>query len=110
MGSYKLRKVTLDKVALSTRRMPVVIDSTFEDRGKLFRTILKQYLAPLLILRGVDLQFNDLCKIGSQGVHRGHIIRDSLLSREEVLAVFARLERVRMRFLRKLVEQVSQHA
>jgi hypothetical protein len=108
-GSYELRQVTLHEVAPSTRRMPAVIDSTLEDRGKLFRAVLKQYLTPLQVLRGVDLKFDDLCKIGGRGVNRGHIIRDSLRSREEVLPVFARLERIRMRFLRKLVEQVSQH-
>ena len=72
--------------------MRVVIDSTLKDRGKLFRAVLKQYLAPLRILRGVDLKFNHLSKIGGRGVTRRHIIIDSLRSEEEVLPVFTRLE------------------
>jgi len=90
--------------------MRAVIDSTVEDRGKLFRAVLKLHLAPLRILRGVDLKFDDLRKIGGLGDNRWSVIRDSLRPAEEVLPVFARLERIRMRFLRKLVEQVSQHA
>jgi len=90
--------------------MRAVIDSTLEDRGKLFKEVLKQHLAPLRILRAVDLKFDDLSKIGSQGVNRTRIILNSLRSKEEVLPVFARLERIRMRVLRKLAEEVSQHA
>jgi hypothetical protein len=109
-GSYELRQVTLHEVVPSTRLMPAVVDSTLEDGGKLFRAVLKQYLAPLQILRKVDLKFDDVCKIGRPGATRGIIIENSLRSREEVLPVLARLERIRMRFLQKLVKQVSQHA
>ena len=109
-GSYELRQVTLHGVVPLTHQMRAVIDSTVEDRGKLFRAVLKLHLAPLRILRGVDLKFDDLRKIGGLGDNRWSVIRDSLRPAEEVLPVFARLERIRMRFLRKLVEQVSQHA
>jgi hypothetical protein len=90
--------------------MRAVIDSTLKDRGKLFRAVLKQYLAPLRILRGVDLTFDHLSKIGGRGVTHRHIVMDSLRSKEEVLPIFARLEQIRTCFLRKLAEEVSQHA
>jgi hypothetical protein len=90
--------------------MPVVIDFTVEDGGLLWRAALKLYLSPLRIIRGVDLKFDGLGKLGGQGVHRGHLIRESLRSREKALRVFARIERIRKRFLERLVEQVLQHA
>jgi hypothetical protein len=109
-GSYECRQITLHRVVPFKPQMRAVIDSTLEDRGKLFRAILKQYLAPLRILREVDLNYDDLYKIGGRGDNRRLVIRDSLRSREEVLPVLARLEWIRLCFLRKLVEEVSRHA
>lgn len=108
-GSYELRQVTLYDVAPSKRLVLAVIICTVEDRGKLFRAVLKQYLAPLGILHGVVLKFDDLVKIGSQGRSCGNII-NSMRSREEILLALTRLEWIRKRFLRKLVEHVSQDA
>lgn len=108
-GSHQLRQVTLHKVQIGDARMPALIDCTLEDRGRLYRAVLKHFLAPLRILRGVDLKYDGLCKFGRHGsTHRG-IIRDSLRSREEVLRIFVGLERIRMSFLHGLAEQVSQH-
>lgn len=89
--------------------MPAIINCTLEDRGRLYRAVLKHFLAPLPILRGVDLKFDGLCKIGRHGSPRRVIIRNSLRSREEALRVFDGLERIRMSFLHGLAEQVSQH-
>jgi len=78
--------------------MRAVIDSAIEDRGELFRAVLKRYLAPLRILRGVDLKLVNLEKIGGRKQYRQHIIDDSDRSREEVLPVFLRLEQIKIRF------------
>ena len=86
-----------------------IIDSTLEDDGRLFTAVLEHYLAPLRILRGVDLKFIHLSKIGGREVERRDIIRDSLRSEDEVLPVFERLEQIRGRFMRNLAEEVSQH-
>lgn len=108
-GTYELRRVMLAGIVPFKSRMRAIIDTTIADQGLLFRAVLKQHLAPLRKLRGVDLQFDTSDKIGRKGVNRKDIIIESLRSREEVLLVFARLETIRLRFLRKLVEEVSQH-
>jgi hypothetical protein len=86
MGSWRLRHVTLEQVTTSDPRIPVVIDCTVEDGGFLWRVALKHYLAPLRIIRGVDLNFDGLGKLGGQGVQQGHLIRESLRSREKAFS------------------------
>jgi len=110
MGSYELRQVTLYEIEPFERQMRAVIDSAIEDRGELFRAVLKQYLVPLRILRGVDLKLKDIQKIGGERNYQSSVISASLRSREEVLPVFRRLERIKIRFLEKLIDQVSQGA
>jgi hypothetical protein len=111
-GSYELRQINVHEVANSNARMPAVINCTLEDRGRLFRAVLTYYLAPLRILRGVNLKLDGLCKIGHLGCPRWdkNTVRNSLRSKEEVIIAFRRLERIRTRLLRKLAEEVSQHA
>lgn len=105
--SYELRQVTLGEVGLSPRLMPEVIHSTLEDHGKRFRAICRECLGPLLILRGVDIKFDDLGKLGGRPAT---IIRNCpTLSREEVLIALRRVEKIRMRAVRELVERVLQN-
>jgi hypothetical protein len=108
-GSDQLRQVTLQRVQVIDARMPALIDCTLDDRGRLFRAVLKHFLAPLRVLRGVDLKYDDLWKFGSHRLYYSRIIGDSQRSWEEALRVFAALERIRMSFLHGLAERVSQH-
>ena len=97
------------RVQVIAGRMPALIDCTLEDRGRLFRAVLKHFLAPLRVLRGVDLKYDGLFKFGSHRLYYSRIIGDSQRSWEEALRVFAGLERIRMSFLHGLAERVSQH-
>ena len=108
-GSDQLRQVTLSRIQTGDARMPALIDCTLEDRGRLYRAVLKHFLAPLRVLRGVDLKYDGLWKIGSHRSFHKEIIGDSPRSREEELRVFVGLERIRMSFLHGLAERVSQH-
>jgi hypothetical protein len=109
-GSYALRHVTLYEVAPHHTRWPAVINYSLMDRGKLFGTIVKLYLAPLRILRGVDLKFDKLTNIGGKGRQRYDIINGSGVSTKEALHVFKILERMRIYYLRELADHVSPHA
>jgi len=87
--------------------MPTVIDSCLKDGGKQFKTVLEQNLGPLRIMSGVHLKFDEIDLIGAKGEWRRFIILESLQPSHVVLRVFAKLERVRTRFLQSMAEQVS---
>lgn len=89
--------------------MSIAIIITLEDRGKQFGDVLKQYLAPLGTLRGVDLKFNDLGKIEGHRAPR-NLAKESTGHVKDVLFVLRRLERIRLHYLRKLARRVSQEA
>ena len=82
--------------------MPTVIDSCLKDGGKQFKTVLEQNLGPLRIMRGVHLKFDEIDLIGAKGEWRRFIILESLQPSHVVLRVFAKLERVRTRFLQSM--------
>jgi len=108
-GPYKLFNITISTVEFYSSQTYAIIDSYLNDRGKQLRRALEWNLGPLRMMRGVNLQFDNiepfcLSSTGREGMYAEHIHPYSV-----VLRVFSKMERIRASFLNGLVEEVLQN-
>jgi len=111
VGPYRLSHVVIHTVIFYPSQLPAITNSYLDDRGNQVKVALEWNLGPLRTMRGINLRFDHLQPL----LHRSGWFIDSLSadsgqSRRVVLQVFARLDRIRARFLERLVDDVSQNA
>jgi hypothetical protein len=110
-GPYRLSDVDIRTVIFYPSQLPAITNSYLDDRGNQVKVALEWNLGPLRMMRGVNLRFGRLEPLlHKSGMFIDSVSGDSGQSRRVVLQVFARLERIRARFLERLVDDVSQNA